>query len=218
MITDTNIPSQEDFRFTEILDCTLPYHIVGYTAGTCPDSSNPYGYVPPTGWKVASCTMMPPGSHGVEAGQPAVLISCEPIKADVEPMEIGELTSVLYPHPSDNEIITGRAYSIPDVDGFYIEQPNYMRYAIYGITLSNLDYAEGEQIIAHVKLSSIYEDIIDVDQWGYTAELIDIKRINESEKLAMQEPPKLNLITALALGGAGVLLLGGYIWYNSHRK
>jgi hypothetical protein len=218
MITDTNIPSPEDFRFTEILDDTLPYQIVGFCEGVCPDSANPFGYVPPVGWKVSSCNMMMPGSHGVPTGKPTILVYCEPIKAYVDPSETGELTSILYPHPSDNEIITGRAYSIPDTYGFYIERPNYIRYAVYGITLPSLDYAEGEQIIAHVKLSSVYEDIIDVDQWGYTAELIDIKRINESEKLVMQETPKLDLITTLALGGVGALLLGGYIWYNHRRK
>jgi len=217
IITDKT-PKPEDFKFTEIVSDTLPYQIVGYAEGRCPDSINPYGYIPPTGWKVTSCNWMPPGTHGVAEGKPVILVYCEPIRNEIPPIGIGELTSALYPRPSDNVIIEGRAYSIPGISGFYIEQLNYIRYAVYGISLPNLDYAEGEQIIAHVKLSSVYEDIIDVDQWGYTAELIDIKRASEPEKLLMQEPPKLDLITALALGGAGVALLGGYIWYNSRRK
>lgn len=213
-----NTPNPEAFRFTEILEDTRPYKMIGYAEGVCPDANNPYGYFPPSGWKITSCTMMPPGTHGGSYGKSMILVTCEPIKNDIPPIEPGELTSVLYPHPSASETITGSAYSIPGIDGFYIEQPNYIRYAVYGITLQSLDYVEGEQVIARVKLSAVYEDIIDVDQWGYTAELIDIKRANEPEKLVLEEKPKIDLITALALGGAGAALLGGYIWYNHRRK
>jgi len=216
MITDTNIPSPEDFRFTEVLDNTLPYQIVGYAEGTCPDSTNYYGYVPPAGWKVTSCTWMPNGSHGIVSGRNAILVYCEPIKNEVPPLGIGELTSVLYPEPSDNQIIIGKVYPIPGVDGFYIQQDNYIRYSVLGISLPNLDYKEGEQVIANLKLSPVYEDIIDVDQWGYVAEMVDIQRANEPEKLSMQ--PTLTLTTALALGGAGLALLGGFIWYNLRKK
>lgn len=225
MITDTNIPNPEDFRFTEILDDTLPYQIVGYAEGVCPDATNPYGYIPPSGWKVSSCTWMPPGSHGVSVGKPTILVYCEPIKPYVEPLEIGELTSILYPDPSDHAVITGRAYSIPGLNGFYIEQDNYIRFSMYEKTLAQLGYLEGEQVVASVKLSPVYEDIIDVDQWGYVAQLIDIRRESEPEKLS--EIPRDSqyiagvdpvLIVAGVAVAAGAALVGGYILLHSRKR
>jgi len=214
-ITDKT-PEPEAFRFSEIVEDTRPYKMIGYVEGVCPDSSAPYGYIPPTGWVTTSCTWMPPGSHGVGAGRPTILVTCEPIKNDIPPIDVGELTSVLYPRPTDRVTITGQAYSIPGVDGFYIEQPNSIRYATYGISLANLGYVEGEQVVARVKLSPVYEDIIDIDQWGYIAELIDIKRAIETDKSLAQ--PTLTPVGVLALGGAGLALLGGFIWYNLRQK
>jgi len=135
-ITD-NTPSRGDFRFTEVLEDARPYKMIGYVEGVCPDANNPYGYTPPYGWMITSCTWMPPGSHGVPVGQPAVLITCEPIKNNIPPLEPWEpIISILYPSPSD----------------------------------------------------------------------------------LVEDQPKLDLITALAMGGAGLALLGGYIWYNSRRR
>lgn len=223
---DNAIPSPEDFRFTEILDCTLPYQIVGYAPGTCPDSLNPYGgYIPPDGWKVTSCTWMPPGSHGVPDGANAILVYCEPIKAYVEPLEDGELTSILYPKPSDHVEITGTAHAMPDGTGFFIEQ-NYIRYAILGKSLAQYDYYEGEPVIAILKLSPVYEDIIDLDQWGYIAEMVDIRRPSEPEKPYSETigGKTNNTLLWMGAGAAASLFLvgyllreGGYLWRHTKQ-
>lgn len=219
MITDTNVPSPEDFQFTEILDCTLPYQIVGYAEGRCPDASNPYGYVPPNGWRVSSCTMMPPGSHGVPDGANAILIYCEPIKAYVEPLEVGELTSILYPDPTDRVEITGTAHSIPDGSGFYIQQANYIRYAILGKTLAQYDYYEGEPVVAILKLSPVYEDIIDLDQWGYIAEMVDVRRPSEPEKpLSETIGGKTDNIAVLTTAVMGAFIVFASILIYKHVK
>lgn len=221
IITDKT-PKPEAFKFTEILHDTLPYQIVGYTEGRCPDATNPYGYLPPAGWKITSCNWMPPGTHGVAAGKPVILVYCEPIRNDIPPIGIGEITSALYPKPSETVEISGRAYTIPGTKGFYVEQKDSIRYSTYGIPLSQLGYVEGEQVVAKIKLSPVYEDIIDVDQWGYVADLIDIRKASDTnysqtpQFLNVDSTPNLMFIGAAAL--AGVALLGGYIWYNSHRK
>lgn len=209
MITE-NSPTQNDFHFTEILDNTLPYRIVGYAAGSCPDSLHPYGYTPPTGWKVSSCTWMPPGSHGVAVGMPTVLISCEKINVNVD--EGVDTMSALYPKPSENTIVQGKAYTIPGVEGFYIEQPNGMRYAVYGITLANIDYPEGIEVIAKLRLSPVYEDIIDVDQWGYIGELINIRKAADTVTPPMDISKNMFFVVGAAI--ASVLLIGGTIWAN----
>ena len=202
-----NTPKPEDFRFTEILDDTLPYKIVGYAEGRCPDAANPYGYVPPTGWFVSSCTMMPPGSHGVVAGGNTILVYCEPIKNDIPQLEDGELTSILYPAPSDRVEITGTAHAIPDGSGIYIQQANYIRYAILGKTLEQYDYYEGEPVVAILKLSPVYEDIIDLDQWGYIAEMVDVRRPSEPEKPLSETIGGKSNFTTLALEALAIISL-----------
>jgi len=76
-IEETTIDS---FGFTEVTDNEIPYHVAGYAKGVCSDpyEVDSYTYVPPSGWKVMSCTQMPFGTHGVPDGQPTVLIWCEP--------------------------------------------------------------------------------------------------------------------------------------------
>jgi hypothetical protein len=70
----------ESFGFTEVVDSEIPYHVAGYAKGVCSDpyEVDSYTYVPPKGWKATSCTLMPFGTHGVPAGQPTVLVWCEP--------------------------------------------------------------------------------------------------------------------------------------------
>lgn len=179
MITDTNIPAPEDFGFTEILDDTLPYQIVGYAKGVCPDAQNPYGYAPPLGWKVTSCTTMPPGSHGVAAGKPTILVYCEPISAVVKAPDYD--SSIIYLEPTDRKVVSGFIHAVPGDNAFYIEQSDYIRYSVSGMTIETLGYDEGESVVAALKLSAVYQDIIGVDKWGYTAELLDIRRAREPE-------------------------------------
>lgn len=208
-IITSETPSAESFRFAEIVQDTRPYQMVGYVEGTCPDATNPFGYVPPNGWRVSSCTWMPPGSHGVPAGRPVILVYCEPIRNIIPPEEPGALTSILYPEPSDNAEIIGSAHSIPGINGFYIEQKNYIRYAVYGKTLEQLGYVEGEQVVSHLKTSPVYEDIIDVDQYGYVAELINMRRIGEPEKLPTQQDG-INPVIIFGIVSACLLVGFGY--------
>ena len=205
-IVTNETPSAESFGFTEIAQDTRPYKMAGYVEGVCPDATNPFGYTPPNGWFVSSCTWMPPGSHGVPVGRPAILVYCEPIRNGIPPIDPGELTSIMYPDPSDRKEIAGRAYSIPDASGFFIEQYNYIRYAMYGRSLSDFGYVEGEQVVAYVILSPVYEDIIDVDQWGYVAELINIRKVGEPEKLPYQGDNKTLRNTILILTAVGAIV------------
>jgi hypothetical protein len=153
---------------------------------------------------------MPPGSHGVAVGMPTVLISCEKINVNVD--EGVDTMSALYPKPSENTIVQGKAYTIPGVEGFYIEQPNGMRYAVYGITLANIDYPEGIEVIAKLRLSPVYEDIIDVDQWGYIGELINIRKAADTVTPPMDISKNMFFVVGAAI--ASVLLIGGTIWAN----
>ena len=225
MITDPNIPSPEDFGFTEILDNDLPYKIVGYARGVCPDASNPYGYAPPTGWKITSCTTMPPGSHGVPEGKPTILVYCEPTvaTATIPPSEFD--SSIIYPVPTDKKVIMGKAYSIPGFDAFYIEQADYVRYSVAGTSLLKLGYDEGESVIAALKLSPVYQDIIGLDKWGYTSELLDIRREGEPETQSEIEiatgsdmfgfDPLLIKIAGAAIAG---LVVVGLVAHQHYKK
>jgi len=224
MITDTNIPQPEDFGFTEILDDTLPYKIVGYARGVCPDANNPYGYAPPVGWKITSCTAMPPGSHGVSEGKPTILVYCEPVKAVVAPADYEQ--SIMYPVPTDRMVVSGRAYSVPGFDAFYIEQDNFTRYSMSGMSLSTLGYEEGENVVAAVRLPEAYMGAIGVDKWGYTAELIDIRREGEPET---QSEADINTGTNNApiiepwaipvlIGGIIGISMGAYALYRDYFK
>lgn len=208
-IITSKTPSAESFGFAEIVHDNRPYQMVGYVEGVCPDASNPFGYTPPNGWFVASCTWMPPGSHWVPPGRPVILVYCEPIRNDIPPTEPGELTSIMYPDPSENIEVPGSIYSIPGGLGFYIEQKNYIRYAVYGKTLDQLGYVEGEQVVSHLKTSPVYEDIIDVDQYGYVAELINIRRVGEPEKLPDQHDG-VNPVIVLGIISACLLVGFGY--------
>lgn len=213
-------PAPEDFRFTEVVEDTLPYRMVGYVSGTCPDSSNPYGYTPPSGWMVTSCTMMPPGSHGVAAGRNTILVYCEPINNDIPEVESGdELTSILYPKPADRVEITGTAFSIPNGAGFFIQQANYLRFAITGVNLDAFGYHEGEPVVAIVKLSPVYIDIIDLDQYGFIVEqLIDIRRPGEPEKPISQTiGGETSYTLPLALAGVSAAFIAGYVWLKSRK-
>jgi len=214
-ITDET-PTPEDFRFTEVVEDSRPYKIVGYAEGQCPDSLNPYGYTPPSGWMVTSCTWMPPGSHGVRAGGNTILVYCEPIKNDIPEVDYGdELTSIIKPKPHDRVEIAGNAYSIPNGNGFYIQQANYIRYAITGVNLDAFGYTEGEPVVAVIKLSPVYEDIIDLDQWGYIVEqLIDIHRPGEPGKPYSQTiGGETSYTFVLPLALVGLAIAGGFATY-----
>ena len=226
MITDTNIPNPEDFGFTEILDDTLPYKIVGYARGVCPDADNPYGYAPPVGWKITSCTAMPPGSHGVPTGKPTILVYCEPVvsSTNIPPADYDQ--SIIYPVPTDRIVVTGHAYSVPGYNAFYIEQLNFIRYSVSGMSLGTLGYQEGESVVAALKLPAGYLNSIGADKWGYTAELLDIRREGEAET---QSEIDVNTNTEnkipidpwliLAIGGGIVGLgLGLYSICREHKR
>jgi hypothetical protein len=224
MITDTNIPSPEDFGFTEILDDTLPYKIVGYARGVCPDATNPYGYAPPAGWMITSCTKMPPGTHGVPAGKPVILVYCEP-KVSTMNMPKAEFdSSIMYPEPVDKKVITGHVFSIPNYEAFYIEQSDFIRYSINGTSLKTLGYNDGESVVATIQIPSGYMNSIGIDEWGYTAKLIDIRRegepITQSELNVNSgsEPLNVDPWVLLAVGASVVgLTLGAYGIYKNSK-
>lgn len=81
------------FGFTEVMHDEIPYRVAGYARGMCSDSSrfNTDRYIPPKGWLVTSCIQMPDGTHGVAAGEPTILVWCEP---DAEIIEIDESPSL----------------------------------------------------------------------------------------------------------------------------
>jgi hypothetical protein len=225
MITDTNIPTAEDFGFTEILDDRLPYKITGYARGVCPDSANPYGYSPPVGWKITSCTKMPPGTHGVAAGKPVILVYCEPFPAtmNMPPAEFD--SSIMYPEPTDKKVITGRVFSIPNHESFYIEQDNLIRYSIDGTSLTTLNYNDGDKVVATIQIPAGYMNSIGVDEWGYTAKLIDIRREGETptqSELAVNSGSDSSggidpwVILAVGAGVVG-LTLGAYGIYKDSK-
>lgn len=71
----------EKFGFTEVVEDDIPYHVAGFAKASCATSCNnndPYQYIPPKGWEVTSCIVMPSGTHGVPVGQPTVLVWCKP--------------------------------------------------------------------------------------------------------------------------------------------
>jgi len=224
MITDTNIPSPEDFGFTEILDNDLPYKIVGYARGVCPDAANPYGYAPPVGWKITSCTKMPPGSHGVRDGEPTILVYCEPTVATATVPIPNYDQSIIYQEPSDKKVVSGHIYSVPVENAFYIEQSNRIRYSVVGTTLQTLGYNEGESVIAALKIPEGYLESTP-DEWGYTAELIDIRREGEPETQSEIEintnsdifgfDPLLIKIAGAAIAG---LVVVGLVVHEHYKK
>ncbi|HPE06193.1 MAG TPA: hypothetical protein PLW50_00530 [Smithellaceae bacterium] len=179
-ITTENTPPLNAFKYTEILDDSRPYYITGYAKGTFPGT---YGeYLPPEGWRVKSCIKMENGTHGMAAGEPVVLVTCERIaisvmkSADVE--ETNESTSELYQKPSNRIVISGKIYTINAATSRtkIIETGTGLVYSVSGLSLANLGYTEGEDIVAVVYKYDSSDNV------GCLAEFIDIRRASEPEK------------------------------------
>jgi hypothetical protein len=180
-ITRENTPPIEAFKYTEILEDSLPYSITGYAKGSFPGT---YGeYLPPAGWRVKSCVKIADGTHGMAAGEPVVLVTCERIPSYVVKSssveETNESTSELYQKPSNRIVIGGKIYTTNEASSRtkIVETETGLVYSVYGLSMANLGYSEGEDIVA------VLYKYDNSDNTGCLAEFIDIRRASEPERV-----------------------------------
>jgi hypothetical protein len=76
--------SINDFKFTEVVEDTLPYYAVGWVEA-CTGCCEYKQYIPPSGWMVVGSIAGEEGSHGVSPGEPATRVHVQPVGGFSDP-------------------------------------------------------------------------------------------------------------------------------------